>query len=101
MANTKARMAITAEFHPQSPKTLAIIRAVIAPIMYTRAIHLIGAPRAALMMVLVPVLTPLLGWLFLSEIPGWLTLAGMLLVLPGMVLAGGVFDALRRQRRRG
>ncbi len=75
-----------------------LVSGVIAPIMYTRAIHLIGAPRAALMMVLVPVLTPVLGWLFLSEIPGWLTIAGMLLVLPGMVFAGGVFDALRRRQ---
>jgi drug/metabolite transporter (DMT)-like permease len=71
----------------------------LAPVMYTRTIHLIGAPRAALMMVLVPVLTPVLGWFFLSEVPGWLTIAGMVLVLPGMVLAGGVVTALRRQRR--
>ena len=71
---------------------------VLAPIMYTRTIHLIGASRAALMMVLVPVITPALGWLFLSEVPGWLTIAGILLVLPGMVLASGVVAALRRQR---
>jgi drug/metabolite transporter (DMT)-like permease len=73
-----------------------LIAGALAPVMYTRAFHLIGAPRAALMMVLVPVLTPVLGWLFLSEAPGWLTLAGMLLVLPGMILAGGVVTALRR-----
>ena len=77
-----------------------LIAGVLAPIMYTRAIHLIGAPRAALTMVLVPVLTPILGWLFLGEIPGWLTLAGILLVLPGMAMAGGVVDALIRGRRR-
>jgi drug/metabolite transporter (DMT)-like permease len=74
-----------------------LIAGALAPIMYTRAIHLIGAPRAALMMVLVPVLTPVLGWIVLAEVPGWLTIAGMLLVLPGMVFAGGVFSALRRR----
>jgi len=75
-----------------------LIAGALAPTMYTRAIHLIGAPRAALMMVLVPVLTPLLGWIVLSEVPGWLTIAGLLLVLPGMVIAGGVLTALRKYR---
>ncbi len=76
-----------------------LLAGLLAPIMYTRSIHAIGAPRAALIMVLVPVLTPILGWLFLGEIPGWLTVAGILLVLPGMAMAGGVVDALIRTRR--
>ncbi|MEM7120694.1 MAG: DMT family transporter [Pseudomonadota bacterium] len=77
-----------------------LIAGVLAPIMYTRAIHSIGAPRAALIMVLVPVLTPILGWLFLAEVPGWLTIAGIFLVLPGMAMAGGVVDALTKGRRK-
>ena len=77
-----------------------LIAGVLAPIMYTRAIHAIGAARAALIMVLVPVLTPILGWMFLGEIPGWLTVAGILLVLPGMAMAGGVVDAMTKSRRR-
>lgn len=77
-----------------------LLAGVLAPIMFTRSIHLIGPPRAALMMVLVPVLTPLLGWLTLGEVPGWLTLAGVLLVLPGMVMAGGLVSLLRERRRR-
>jgi len=66
----------------------------LAPILYTRSIRIIGPQRAALVMVLVPVLATLMAWSLLGEVPGALTVAGMILVLPGIALAGG---ALRRR----
>ena len=73
-----------------------LLAGALAPIMYTRAIRTIGPQRAALMMVLVPVLATLQGWWLLSEVPGWLTVAGMILVLPGIALAGGAISLRRR-----
>jgi len=66
-----------------------LMSGVLAPIMYTRSIQTIGPQRAALVMALVPVIATLMAWAMLDEAPGPLTIAGMLLVLPGMVLAAG------------
>ncbi|MBT7648944.1 MAG: DMT family transporter, partial [Rhodospirillaceae bacterium] len=71
-----------------------VLAGVLAPIMYTRAIRTIGPQRSALVMVLVPVLATLQAWALLDEVPGWLTLIGIVLVLPGLALAGG---AIRRR----
>ena len=73
-----------------------LLAGAVAPLMYTRAIRTIGPQRAALVMVLVPVLATLQAWWLLSEVPGWLTVAGMILVLPGMALAGGAISLRRR-----
>lgn len=75
-----------------------LMAGVLAPIMYTRAIQTIGPQRAALVMVLVPVLATLMAWALLAETPGPLTIAGMVLVLPGMALAAGAFSRTRRAR---
>lgn len=68
-----------------------LMAGVLAPIMYTRAIQTIGPQRAALVMVMVPVLATLMAWALLGEAPGPLTVAGMILVLPGMAFAAGAF----------
>ena len=68
-----------------------LMAGVLAPIMYTRAIQTIGPQRAALVMVMVPVLATLMAWALLDEAPGPLTIAGMILVLPGLALAAGAF----------
>jgi len=75
-----------------------LMAGVLAPIMYTRAIQTIGPQRAALVMVLVPVLATLMAWALLDEAPGPLTVAGMVLVLPGMALAAGALSRVRRAR---
>jgi len=72
-----------------------LMAGVLAPIMYTRAIQLIGPQRAALVMVMVPVLATLMAWAMLDEAPGPLTIAGMILVLPGMAFAAGAFARRR------
>ncbi len=73
-----------------------LMAGVLAPMMYTRAIQTIGPQRAALVMVLVPVLATLMAWALLGEAPGRLTIAGMVLVLPGMALAAGAVSLRRR-----
>jgi drug/metabolite transporter (DMT)-like permease len=72
-----------------------LLAGALAPIMYTRAIRTVGPQRAALVMVLVPVLATLQAWAILAEVPGWLTIAGMILVLPGLALAGGAVSFRR------
>ena len=74
-----------------------LLAGAVAPILYTRAIRTIGPQRSALVMVLVPVLTTLQAWLLLAEEPGSFTIAGIVLVLPGLALAGGAVR-LRRAR---
>ncbi|MBN36601.1 MAG: hypothetical protein CMM46_17845 [Rhodospirillaceae bacterium] len=74
-----------------------LLAGAVAPILYTGAIRTIGPQRSALVMVLVPVLATLQAWLLLAEEPGSFTIAGIVLVLPGLALAGGAVR-LRRAR---
>jgi drug/metabolite transporter (DMT)-like permease len=60
---------------------------VLATFLYMRVVMLLGSVRAALFLPLVPIVTALTGAVLLGENPSTLELAGMLLVVAGMVLA--------------
>jgi drug/metabolite transporter (DMT)-like permease len=74
-----------------------ILTAVIALILFTRAISIIGAGRAAIFPTLVPGIAVLLAIPVLNEYPTTLELIGVLVVSVGMMLALGLFDRLFRR----
>ena len=63
---------------------------VIAVVLFTICIPVIGPARTALFMALVPVFGTLLGALILDEIPGTIEFGGIVLVIFGMLAAMGV-----------
>ncbi|MDQ0568837.1 drug/metabolite transporter (DMT)-like permease [Variovorax paradoxus] len=63
-----------------------ILVAILGMYFYTEAVRRLGAPRAAFFGALAPVLAVLIGALFLKEIPAWLTMAGIALVMGGVAL---------------
>jgi drug/metabolite transporter (DMT)-like permease len=54
--------------------------------LFARAVFLLGAARAAVFTSLVPAFTLLIGFAFLGEIPSWMQLAGLAVVLIGFRL---------------
>ena len=54
--------------------------------LFTRAIVLLGAARAAVYPTLVPPSTLLIGWLALGILPTWMQLVGLVIVLFGFRL---------------
>lgn len=60
--------------------------AILGMFFYTEAVRRLGAPRAAIFGALAPALAVLIGAAFLKEVPEWLTLAGIGLVIGGVVL---------------
>ena len=69
---------------------------VIAVVLFTICIPVIGPARTALFMALVPVFGTLLGALILDEIPGTIEFGGIVLVIFGMLAAMGI----RLQRKK-
>ena len=67
-----------------------ILVGVVAVILFTICIPVLGPARTALFMALVPVFGTLLGALILNEIPGKIEFAGIGLVIIGMLAAMGV-----------
>ena len=63
---------------------------VIAVVLFTICIPVIGPARTALFMALVPVFGTLLGALILDEIPGTIEFGGIVLVIFGMLAAMGM-----------
>ncbi|MGO4264186.1 EamA family transporter, partial [Lysobacter sp. TAB13] len=55
--------------------------------LYTQAVAILGAGRAALFLPLVPVVTALSGALLLGERPSPIEIAGMALAITGMLIA--------------
>ena len=62
----------------------------LAVVLFTICIPVLGPPRTALFMALVPVFGTLFGIIFLKEIPGWIEFGGIVLVIVGMLAAMGV-----------
>jgi drug/metabolite transporter (DMT)-like permease len=60
--------------------------AILAMLFYAEAVRRLGAPRAAIFGALAPALAALMGVPVLDEIPGAATLAGIVLVMAGVVL---------------
>lgn len=65
--------------------------AILGMFFYTEAVRRLGAPRAAIFGALAPALAVLIGMVFLKEVPAWLTLVGIALVMCGVafVVTGG------------
>lgn len=71
-----------------------ILVAILGMYFYTEAVRRLGAPRAAIFGALAPALAVLIGAVFLGEVPAWLTLVGIGLVMSGVALV--VTGAARR-----
>ncbi|NVM89643.1 drug/metabolite transporter (DMT)-like permease [Variovorax sp. SG517] len=65
--------------------------AILGMFFYTEAVRRLGAPRAAIFGALAPALAVLIGMVVLKEVPAWLTLVGIALVMCGVafVVTGG------------
>lgn len=63
---------------------LAIFASTIAFILYTHGIKHIGVTKASAFTNLVPILTALFAWLFLSELIGWQQIIGIAIVIGGL-----------------
>lgn len=72
-----------------------VLSAIVALLLYTRAVALLGAARGAVFAALVPTFSLLLAIPLLGELPTPLQLLGVLFVTAGMVLALGLHDPAR------
>jgi drug/metabolite transporter (DMT)-like permease len=72
-----------------------VLSAIVALLLYTRAVALLGAARGAVFAALVPTFSLLLAIPLLAERPTPLQLLGVLFVTAGMVLALGLHDPAR------
>jgi drug/metabolite transporter (DMT)-like permease len=75
-----------------------LLSAVIALLLYTRAVALLGAARGAVFAALVPSFSLLLAIPLLRELPTPLQLVGVVLVTFGMLFALGLHDPARWRR---
>ena len=69
-----------------------VLSAVVALLLYTRAVAILGAARGAVFAALVPSFSLLLAVPLLGEIPTSLQLVGVVLVTAGMVFALGLHN---------
>ena len=69
-----------------------VLSAVVALLLYTRAVAILGAARGAVFAALVPTFTLLVAIPVLHETPTELQLAGVVFVTAGMVFALGLHD---------
>jgi len=69
-----------------------VLSAVVALLLYTRAVAILGAARGAVFAALVPTFSLLLAIPLLHELPTQLQLTGVVLVTTGMVFALGLND---------
>jgi drug/metabolite transporter (DMT)-like permease len=69
-----------------------VLSAIVALLLYTRAIAILGAARGAVFAALVPTFSLLLAIPLLHETPTELQLVGVLFVTAGMVFALGLHD---------
>ena len=77
-----------------------LLSAIVALLLYTRAVAILGAARGAVFAALVPSFSLLVAIPLLREIPTPLQLAGVVLVTIGMVLALGLHDPAKWGRTR-
>jgi drug/metabolite transporter (DMT)-like permease len=72
-----------------------VLSAIVALLLYTRAVALLGAARGAVFAALVPTFSLLLAIPLLAEQPTPLQLLGVVFVTTGMILALGLHDPAR------
>jgi drug/metabolite transporter (DMT)-like permease len=75
-----------------------VLSAVVALLLYTRAVALLGAARGAVFAALVPSFSLLIAIPLLAEIPTTLQMVGAVLVTAGMVFALGLHDPANWRR---
>jgi drug/metabolite transporter (DMT)-like permease len=75
-----------------------LLSAIVALLLYTRAVAILGAARGAVFAALVPSFSLLLAIPLLREIPTPLQLVGVVLVTIGMVFALGLHDPAKWRR---
>jgi drug/metabolite transporter (DMT)-like permease len=75
-----------------------LLSAIVALLLYTRAVAILGAARGAVFAALVPSFSLLLAIPLLHEVPTPLQIVGVVLVTAGMVLALGLHDPARWRR---
>lgn len=76
-----------------------VLSAIVALLLYTRAVAILGAARGAVFAALVPSFTLLLAIPLLKETPTELQLVGVLFVTAGMVFALGLHDPAKWRAR--
>jgi drug/metabolite transporter (DMT)-like permease len=74
-----------------------VLSAVVALLLYTRAVAILGAARGAVFAALVPSFSLLLAIPLLHEIPTRWQLGGVVLVTAGMLLVLGLYDPAQRR----
>ena len=77
-----------------------LLSAIVALLLYTRAVAILGAARGAVFAALVPSFSLLLAIPLLGEIPTALQLVGVVLVTIGMVFALGLHDPAKWRKAR-
>jgi len=75
-----------------------VLSAVVALLLYTRAVAILGAARGAVFAALVPSFSLLIAIPILHEIPTQLQTIGVVLVTAGMVLVLGLYDPAKWRR---
>jgi len=78
---------------------LAVFSSVLAYLLFFRLISSVGATKTATVSYLIPLFGTLWGGVVLHEQVGWATLAGMVVILAGVVLATGARLPLHAPRR--
>ncbi len=79
---------------------LAVFSSVLAYLLFFRLISSVGATKTATVSYLIPLFGTMWGVAVLQERVGWETLAGMLVILSGVVLATGTRLSPQELRRR-
>jgi drug/metabolite transporter (DMT)-like permease len=75
-----------------------VLSAVVALLLYTRSVAILGAARGAVFAALVPSLSLLIAIPMLRELPTNLQTTGVVLVTAGMLLALGLYDPAKWRR---
>ena len=75
-----------------------VLSAIVALLLYTRAVAILGAARGAVFAALVPSFSLLIAIPILHELPTQLQMIGVVLVTAGMVLALGLSDPAKWRR---
>jgi drug/metabolite transporter (DMT)-like permease len=77
---------------------VAIFPSILAYMCFNRGVHMIGANRAGPFFHLIPLFGSVLAIVFLGERPGWHHLIGAILIIGGVLVAGGGLPLRGRNR---
>lgn len=76
-----------------------ILSAIVALLMFNRAVAILGSGRASIINALTPVIAVLLSFLVLDEVPTLIEFAGLVTIMAGIAIALGIrIKPLRRKR---